>query len=133
MAGLGLSTVVDFERSRRAVSADAVAAIRSALEGADVEFTNGERPGVRLLPPYSIITSGKTAYYLTKEDAVEAAREWLKAAKRDGEEVVYNHRKNYWWTAIDGRRTDRTLVLNRPVGNAINDANRELDIGEEEE
>jgi transcriptional regulator with XRE-family HTH domain len=47
-AGLGLSTLVDFERSRRAVSASASAAIRAALETAGVEFTNGERPGVRL-------------------------------------------------------------------------------------
>lgn len=49
-AGLGLSTVVDFERSRRAVSAEAVQAIASALEGAGVIFIpeNGEGPGVRL-------------------------------------------------------------------------------------
>jgi transcriptional regulator with XRE-family HTH domain len=47
-AGLGLSTVVDFERSRRQVSADAIAAIRSAIEAAGVEFTNGDQPGVRM-------------------------------------------------------------------------------------
>ena len=47
-ASLGLSTVVDFERSRRAVSADAVDAIRVALEAAGVEFTNGDEPGVKL-------------------------------------------------------------------------------------
>jgi hypothetical protein len=45
---LGLSTVVDFERSRRIVSAEAVQAIRRALESAGVEFTNGDEPGVRL-------------------------------------------------------------------------------------
>jgi transcriptional regulator with XRE-family HTH domain len=49
-AGLGLSTVVDFERSRRAVSADAAAAIRAALEAAGAVFVeeNGDGPGVRL-------------------------------------------------------------------------------------
>lgn len=47
-SGLGLSTVVDFERERRRVSDDAVEAMRSALEGTGVEFTNGKRPGVRL-------------------------------------------------------------------------------------
>jgi transcriptional regulator with XRE-family HTH domain len=47
-ASLGLSTVVDFERERRVVSAKAIAAIRAALEAAGVEFTNGVRPGVRL-------------------------------------------------------------------------------------
>jgi transcriptional regulator with XRE-family HTH domain len=40
-AGLGLSTVVDFERTRRTVSPDAINAIRSALEAGGVEFTNG--------------------------------------------------------------------------------------------
>jgi len=49
-AGLGLSTVVDFERSRRAVSGGAVVAIARALERAGVHFIekNGGGPGVRL-------------------------------------------------------------------------------------
>jgi transcriptional regulator with XRE-family HTH domain len=47
-AGLGLSTVVDFERGRRRVSEDAVSVIRKALERNGVEFTDGKRPGVRL-------------------------------------------------------------------------------------
>jgi len=49
-AGVGLSTVVDFEKSRRAISADAQAAIQRALEDAGVEFIaeNGGGPGVRL-------------------------------------------------------------------------------------
>ncbi|WP_308462330.1 XRE family transcriptional regulator [Mesorhizobium sp. INR15] len=45
-ASIGLSTVVDFERKRRTVSGDAVAAIRAALEAAGVEFINGT--GVKL-------------------------------------------------------------------------------------
>ena len=49
-AALGLSTIVDFEKSRRAVSADAVRAIRRALENAGIVFIaeNGGGPGVRL-------------------------------------------------------------------------------------
>jgi DNA-binding XRE family transcriptional regulator len=47
-AGLGLSTVVDFEKSRRTVSEESQAAIRRALESAGVEFTNGNQQGVRL-------------------------------------------------------------------------------------
>jgi len=49
-AALGLSTVVDFERARRAVSPEALAAVRAALESAGVIFVeeNGEGPGVRL-------------------------------------------------------------------------------------
>jgi transcriptional regulator with XRE-family HTH domain len=50
VAGLGLSTVVDFEKGRRAVSGAAVRSMRNALEGAGVEFTNGDAPGVRLKP-----------------------------------------------------------------------------------
>lgn len=49
-AELGLSTIVDFERSRRPVSIEAVRAIRHALENVGVEFIgeNGGGPGVRL-------------------------------------------------------------------------------------
>ena len=50
LSGLGLSTVVAFERNRRQVSAEAVAAMRTALEAAGIEFIpeNGGGPGVRL-------------------------------------------------------------------------------------
>jgi transcriptional regulator with XRE-family HTH domain len=49
-ASLGLSTVVDFEKSRRTVSAEAIATLRAALETSGVIFIdeNGEGPGVRL-------------------------------------------------------------------------------------
>jgi transcriptional regulator with XRE-family HTH domain len=49
-AGLGLSTIVDFERSRREVSAEAIQAMRAAFEKAGVEFLDedGGGPGVRL-------------------------------------------------------------------------------------
>jgi transcriptional regulator with XRE-family HTH domain len=47
-AGLGVSTVIDFERSRRAVAEGSIAAIRRALEAAGIEFTNAKWPGVRL-------------------------------------------------------------------------------------
>jgi transcriptional regulator with XRE-family HTH domain len=50
VAGLGLSTIVDFERMRRKVSCDAVSAIRQALEHGGIEFIDedGGGPGVRL-------------------------------------------------------------------------------------
>jgi transcriptional regulator with XRE-family HTH domain len=49
-AGLGLSTIVDFEKSRRRLSAEAIKSIRDALESAGVIFINqnGDGPGVRL-------------------------------------------------------------------------------------
>ena len=49
-AEVGLSTVVDFEKERRAVSAEAVGKLATALQGAGVEFIpeNGGGPGVRM-------------------------------------------------------------------------------------
>jgi transcriptional regulator with XRE-family HTH domain len=49
-AHLGLSTVVDFERTRREVSIEAIAALRNALERRGIVFIheNGGGPGVRL-------------------------------------------------------------------------------------
>jgi transcriptional regulator with XRE-family HTH domain len=49
-SGLGLSTVVDFERSRRRISSAAIDALKKALEKLGVEFIdeNGGGAGVRL-------------------------------------------------------------------------------------
>ena len=49
-AGLGLSTIVDFEKMRRHVSDEVVETIQAALTRSGVEFTdeNGGGPGVRL-------------------------------------------------------------------------------------
>ncbi len=49
-AGIGLSTVVDFEKARRVVSDEAINAMKIALEKLGVEFIdqNGGGPGVRL-------------------------------------------------------------------------------------
>jgi transcriptional regulator with XRE-family HTH domain len=50
LAGMGLSTVVDFEKARRQVSEEAIGAMQDALHRAGVEFIeeNGGGPGVRL-------------------------------------------------------------------------------------
>ena len=49
-AGVGRSTVADFERAARSPTVENLAAIRRALEAAGVEFidANGGGPGVRL-------------------------------------------------------------------------------------
>jgi predicted transcriptional regulator len=49
-AGLGLSTVVDYEKKRRQVSAESVESMFQALIDAGVDFIdeNGGGPGVRL-------------------------------------------------------------------------------------
>ena len=51
---LGLSTIVDFERTRRAVSEEAIKIIRATLERGGVEFIdeNGGGSGVRLRKPH---------------------------------------------------------------------------------
>ena len=48
-AGLGLSTVVDYELEKRKVSDEAIAKMRAALEAAGIKFTNGKSPGVKLI------------------------------------------------------------------------------------
>jgi DNA-binding XRE family transcriptional regulator len=52
-AGLGLSTIVDFEKERRQVSEDTILAIQAAFERAGIEFIqeNGGGEGVRLRKP----------------------------------------------------------------------------------
>jgi DNA-binding XRE family transcriptional regulator len=49
-AGLGLSTIVDFEKGRRQVSREAIDVIQAAFEEAGIDFIdeNGGGPGVRL-------------------------------------------------------------------------------------
>ena len=52
-SGLGLSTIVDFEKGRRQVSQAAVIAIEAAFERAGIHFIeeNGGGEGVRLRRP----------------------------------------------------------------------------------
>ena len=47
-ASVSKQTLVDFERGARQPYPRTLADIRSALEAAGVEFTNGDAPGVRL-------------------------------------------------------------------------------------
>jgi transcriptional regulator with XRE-family HTH domain len=47
-ARLSESTIRNFEKRRFTPAPRNLAAIRAALERAGVEFTNGDRPGVRL-------------------------------------------------------------------------------------
>ena len=58
-SGLGLSTIVDFEKMRRHVSEEAVEAIRLALKRMGVEFIdeNGGGPGLRLRKPRGRLVS----------------------------------------------------------------------------
>ena len=59
LAGIGLSTVVDFERQRRVVSDDAIRKMQETLESSGVVLIseNGGGVGVRLRKP-----AGKPGY-----------------------------------------------------------------------
>jgi transcriptional regulator with XRE-family HTH domain len=52
-ASLGLSTIVDFERSRRQISDEAIESIRRTLEKSGIQFIseNGGGAGARLKKP----------------------------------------------------------------------------------
>ncbi|MEL6207290.1 MAG: helix-turn-helix transcriptional regulator [Pseudomonadota bacterium] len=47
-AGVARSTLIDFEKDARTPRGATVSALRSTLEAAGVEFTNGDQPGVRM-------------------------------------------------------------------------------------
>jgi transcriptional regulator with XRE-family HTH domain len=47
-SGVGFSTISDFENGRHTPHAVNMAAIVGALENAGIEFTNGDRPGLRM-------------------------------------------------------------------------------------
>ena len=47
-SNLSLGTIRDFETARRVPLINNLSAVRRALEGAGVEFIDGDRPGVRM-------------------------------------------------------------------------------------
>jgi transcriptional regulator with XRE-family HTH domain len=47
-SGVSVSTIRDFETSKRSPIGNNLAAMQRALEAAGVEFTNGGEPGVKL-------------------------------------------------------------------------------------
>lgn len=57
-ASLSLSTIVDHEKERRVVSAEAIAAIRKTVQSAGIEFIDDERgEGVVKLRATRLLTS----------------------------------------------------------------------------
>ena len=50
-AGVGIVTVRQFEAGKGKPRRATLAVIKQALEAAGVEFTNGDRPGLRLRKP----------------------------------------------------------------------------------
>jgi transcriptional regulator with XRE-family HTH domain len=53
-AGVGRATIADFETGKRDPYDRTIDLIQGALERAGVEFTNGERPGVRMRPSFAL-------------------------------------------------------------------------------
>jgi transcriptional regulator with XRE-family HTH domain len=54
-SGVGLTTIVDFETSKRLPRRATLAALQEALERRGIEFLNGGEPGVRLKPSKALI------------------------------------------------------------------------------
>lgn len=54
-AGVSRLSVFNFENSKTVTRASTVNKIRDALERRGIEFTNGDKPGVRLDPEKAII------------------------------------------------------------------------------
>jgi transcriptional regulator with XRE-family HTH domain len=91
-ARLGLSTVVDFERSRRRLSEEARDALQMALEAAGVEFTNGDQPGVRLKKPTEgniMALIEESPQYKVNYDQSRGLLIWM-----DKETLPYRHRSS---------------------------------------
>lgn len=143
LAGIGANTVNRFEGGQDA-RLSSVDKMRRALESAGVEFTNGDKPGVRLLGAWSVRVSTPNEsgepgpvkslrHFASKEGAISATRKMLEAARSIGENATYNHRAGFWWTAINNRPRDQTIELLGPTGDAINQLNLELRISLEEE
>jgi transcriptional regulator with XRE-family HTH domain len=144
LAGIGPNTVNRFEGGQDA-RLSSVEKMRRALETAGVEFTNGDKPGVRLMGAWSVRLSTPNEsgepgavrslrHFASKEDAISATRALLEAAQGSGEKAIYNPRRRFWWTAVNDRASDQTIELSGPPsGNAINELNLELGISLEQE
>jgi transcriptional regulator with XRE-family HTH domain len=91
-AGLGLSTVVDFEKERRKVSNHAIKAIRDALKRAGIAFNEG---GVAVASPSTRITGAcdnSTRFPHVTGAQVRMARAALNWTVRDLAEATGLHR-----------------------------------------
>jgi transcriptional regulator with XRE-family HTH domain len=60
-AGYDTTTISDFEAERRALSPEASVAIKRALEGAGIEFTDDNEPGLKIGAPRIISAADPTA------------------------------------------------------------------------
>jgi transcriptional regulator with XRE-family HTH domain len=105
-ACLGLSTIVDFERGRRALSIPAVAAIQTTLESAGIEFTNGDQPGVKLRKA----TMKRPNEGERAETAKKYAREWTEYCKAN-ESMAFASAKGDF-ILIQYRRVDSLETFN---------------------
>lgn len=54
-AGVGESTIKDFETGKRLPRPESLQRIQEALERRGIEFSNGDEPGVKLRPSKAII------------------------------------------------------------------------------
>ena len=81
-AKVGRATITDFEAGKREPYARTLDDLRAALEWAGVEFTNSDKPGVRLM----LVNLRSRNYELRRR--VEAACEMLPAARPEIERIA---------------------------------------------
>ena len=73
-ARVGVSTLIDFESRRRNPLRNNLAAIQHALEAAGVEFTNGDRPGVRMQSRPAPVRGAERAMAIVEKAAAPRAK-----------------------------------------------------------
>ena len=125
-AALGLSTVVDFEKSRRTISEPAIAALLAALQAAGVEFIpdNGGGAGVRLRKSAVEDIKGSGAppiYRATRVAGRETIAEW-QARAPDDEAAAHRlgqHLKTRFEQGSPGYGPDDLITLSRPNGEIV--------------
>ena len=125
-AALGLSTVVDFEKSRRTISEPAVAALQAALEAAGVEFIpeNGGGAGVRLRKSAVEDIEGSGAmpvYSATRVAGHETIAQWQGRAP-DDEAAAHRlgqHLRTRFEQGSPGYGPDDLITLSRPNGEIV--------------
>jgi len=131
-AGLGQSTVIDFEKERRVVSDQAISAMVAALEAAGVEFIseNGGGAGVRLRRK-----GGQTfsEYLAIAEVTDDPAGDFISDARTDPRMETlseWSELRSYLWRKGGGHAVDAA----RTVWNSYAAKHgRLLALGEEDE
>lgn len=133
-AGISKTGLANIEIGKANSRASTLAAIQRALEATGVEFIGD---GVRMMP-FSFARfalengifrrDGASLYFAEKQEAIDCVSREIRGAQARGEFVGFNHERDYWWFAPEGKAEQRRARLSGPLGNAINDINATLNV-----